>query len=350
MWYLLSPVGLLIYYVVVWRCATRTLRQMASVVTRYHPPAGLSSAAVRYVWIDGDGVWSGGADARSLAALLVDLAFRKQLSIRTDGGKYVLQRTLASDSASLADEEAAIITVLLPTSQPFAIEFLERDPYTPTRSAIEKALWNNLHDKYFSGNIRYRVVGVATMLLWAFVICLLDAPQWRSNTLTVVVALLGAGVAVGTFLIDKLRKAPNLGAAGAWLRPLAPYLVSAGLGVIGIAVFSQMANEAFAFSAIAMLVLNLAFGVLLRAPTSVGRQTLDEIAGYREFLQSVERLRLDPMTAADQPFMAGLDEHLGYVIALDVRDHWGDKLTKAIDDVLRKEDRCPSSTLRAVAE
>jgi hypothetical protein len=113
-------------------------------------------------------------------------------------------------------------------------------------------------------------------------------------------------------------------------------VVSAGLAAAAIVAFSHIENEAFAASAAAMMVLNLLFGAWLWAPTSLGRQTRDEIAGYREFLQSVERPRLDTLLAADQPFTAGLDEHLSYVIALD---HWGDKLTAAIAHVLDQEER-----------
>src|SRR6266404_3256964 len=98
--YWLATIGLLIYYLVVWRRATRRLRPDA-VVVRYRPPADLSPAAARYLLLGGAGLWSGGADARTLAALLADLAFRKQVSIWVEGGKYKVKRT-APDHFTLA--------------------------------------------------------------------------------------------------------------------------------------------------------------------------------------------------------------------------------------------------------
>jgi hypothetical protein len=338
MWYLLPIIGLLVYYVAVWQRATPMLRPR-SVATRYHAPAGLSPAAVRYVWMGGEGLWSGGADARSLAAMLADLAYRKQLSIQTSGDEFGLQRTPNVASSPLTEEEERVICRLLPSTEVYGVEFDGRIFYTPTRFELEKALWNSLRDTHFTGNMRYRLVGIAATLLWALLVCSAHGPQWGSEKALPTVVLLGVGIALGSLAIDQLRNAPRLGFAGPWLRPLAQYLVSAGLAVAAIIAFSHMTTGAFAVSAAAMLVLNLLFGTWLRAPTSLGRQTLEEIAGYREFLQSVERPRLDTLLNADQPFTAGLDEHLGYVIALDVRDHWGDKLTTAIAHVLDQEER-----------
>ncbi len=338
MGYLLPIVGLLVYYMLVWQRATPALRPR-SVVTRYQPPAGLAPAAVRYVWMGGEGVCSGGADARSLAAMLADLAYRKQLSIQTSAGEFALQRTPQAASSPLTGDEELVISRMLPSTQACGLEFDGRILYGPARFELEKALWHNLRDIYFTGNLRYRLVGIAATLAWAFADSFALASQWGSEKALPTVALLGAGIALGSLAIDHLQDAPRLGFAGPWLRPLAPYLVSAGLAVAAIVTFSHMENAAFAATAAAMLVINLLFGTWLRAPTALGRQALEEIAGYRDFLQSVERPRLDALLAGDQCFTTGIDEHLGYIIALDVRDHWGDKLTAAIDRVLEQEDR-----------
>jgi len=332
MQYWFPIIVMLIYYLVVWRRATRRLRPDA-VVVRYGPPSNLSPAAARYLLLGGAGIWSGGADARTLAALLADLAFRKQVSIWVEGGKYKVQRTAPDHFTLATDEDAAITDILI--NQPRAIEFTGPILYTRARFAVEKALWFSLRDRYFTGNMPYRLVGVAAMLLWAIVVCQ-HAPQWQADAPVIAVALLGGGMAVGTVLTNLLRNSPRLGAAGPWLRPVAPYLVSAALALIVVPLLSN-ADQAFAIAATAMLTISLVFGVKLQAPTALGRQALDEIAGYIAYLQSVECLRLDRLTAPDQPF--GANEHLRYVIALDVRDHWGDNLTSAIDHVLKQEAR-----------
>src|SRR5207248_555203 len=50
-------------------------------VPRYTPPPGLTPAAARYLQLNG-------TDGRSLAALLVDLALRKRITIEPQDGKY----------------------------------------------------------------------------------------------------------------------------------------------------------------------------------------------------------------------------------------------------------------------
>src|SRR4029453_19080389 len=48
----------------------------------------------------------------------------------------------------------------------------------------------------------------------------------------------------------------------------------------------------FAAVLVSVVVLNVVWACLLRAPTELGRRTLDEIAGFRQFLASVELERL----------------------------------------------------------
>ena len=341
MGYLLLIVGLLVYYIAIWLLATPILRPR-SVVTCYQAPAGLSPAAVRYVWMGGEGMWSGGADARSLAAMLADLAYRKQISIQCSGAELGLQRTPNLASGHLTDEERRVVCRLLPSTQIYSVAFDGCITYTPTRFELEKTLWFNLRDSYFTGNLRYRLIGIAATLAGVFLVCYGHASQWGSGKAIPVAALLAVAIAMGSLAIEQLRDAPRLGIIGSWLRPLAPYLTSAGLAIILTVVLFQWTNGAFAVFAAATLVINLLFGTWLRAPTPLGRQTLDEIAGYREFLESVERPILDAMSATDQT-ITGVDEHLGYVIALDVRDHWGDKLTSAIAQVMDQEERAANS-------
>ncbi len=335
--YLFLIGGLLVYYVSVWLRATPILRPH-SVVTRYQPPAGLSPAGVRYVWMGGEGVWSGGADARSVAATLADLAYRQHISIQASGTAFALQRTPAAGSGPLTYDEKSWISRLLPSTELCPLEFDGRMFYSPARYELEKSLWYNLQDRYYTTNLKYRLIGIALSLVGVFVLCSRQGPQANSENAVVAVALLAAGIALGSLAIDQLRNAPRLGFVGPWLRPAAPYVMSAVLAVIMAAVFSRIMDAALGITAAAIVVINLLFGVWLRAPTTVGKRTLDEIAGYREFLESVERPVMDRMARAEQSGEFAGDEHLAYLIALDVRDDWGDKLTAAISHVIAQEE------------
>jgi hypothetical protein len=77
----------------------------------------------------------------------------------------------------------------------------------------------------------------------------------------------------------------------------------------------------------ALLLVNLIWGPQLKRRTLKGRQILDEIAGFRLFLEKVEKDRLDKLNSPEEaPEL--LDEHLPYAIALEVREAWGDHLAQ----------------------
>src|ERR1041385_3490456 len=189
MLYVLLIGGLLVYYLLVWLRATPILRPR-SVVTRYHSPAGLSPAAVRYVWMGGEAVWSGGADARSLAAMLADLSYRRQISIQTSDAAFALQRTPTVGSSPLGSEEKRWICRLLPSTDLYNVAFDGRMFYSPARFELEKSLWFDLQDSYFTSNLRYRLIGITVTLVGTFVLCYQHLSRWSSEKAFPAVALL----------------------------------------------------------------------------------------------------------------------------------------------------------------
>ena len=73
--------------------------------------------------------------------------------------------------------------------------------------------------------------------------------------------------------------------------------------------------------------INIAAFPALRRLTPLGRQTLEQIEGFRQFLDKVEQDRMRRMSAADE--LAGSSmEFVPYAIALEVREAWGDHLAE----------------------
>jgi hypothetical protein len=86
-------------------------------------------------------------------------------------------------------------------------------------------------------------------------------------------------------------------------------------------------SPAYAVMIAALLVVNVAWGPQLKRRTAKGRDILDQIAGFRLFLEKVEKDRLERLNSAEEmPLL--LDEHLAYAIALEVREAWGDHLAE----------------------
>ncbi|WP_187775645.1 DUF2207 domain-containing protein [Luteimonas suaedae] len=128
-----------------------------------------------------------------------------------------------------------------------------------------------------------------------------------------------------------------------------PALFERNGGSIAIAVLIMVASLAAAFAlgigtgsgvlllipvAAAMLVTVIVFAIVIAAPTVDGRRLLDEIEGFRRYLQVAEQQDLQQLQApgtAEPELDAGRFEHLlPYAVALDVEDAWTKKFTLTV--------------------
>ena len=92
----------------------------------------------------------------------------------------------------------------------------------------------------------------------------------------------------------------------------------------------QDSELAVAGGAVLLLaVLNVLFFALMKAPTKLGRELLDEIAGFRMFLATAEHNR---MKMADAPEMSEhlYATHLPYALAMDMELAWSDRFTNLL--------------------
>ena len=85
---------------------------------------------------------------------------------------------------------------------------------------------------------------------------------------------------------------------------------------------------AYALSLLALVGINIAAFPALRRTTPRDSQLLDQIEGFRQFVERVDAGRLRRV-AVDDPHAAS--EFLPYAIALQLREPWGDHLAEAWD-------------------
>jgi hypothetical protein len=106
-------------------------------------------------------------------------------------------------------------------------------------------------------------------------------------------------------------------------------VVGAFVGIIGFLMtkLASQASPAFSLMLAALLLVNLAWAPLLKRRSPLGRQRADEIAGFRQFLQTVEHDPLDRIDPNEQ-LPRKLDRYLPFAIALEVKAAWGDHLTQ----------------------
>jgi uncharacterized membrane protein YgcG len=231
-----------------------------AVIPRYLPPEGISPSAARYLT-------RMGFDRKSAGAATVSLAVNGRLKIREDSeGEYRLVEVDSADSgAGLTGEESAFLRELFLGGNSVGLDRADSNRLIRAIDALEHRLGDAFDGTHFSRNWAYAMAGVAqsVVVLFAFVS-----------------AAMMANIVEGIFV------------------------------AIGILVF--------------LILLNVLFRKLLYAPTRLGRDLLDEIAGFRMYLETAEEARLNlvnPPGRTPELF----ERYLPYAMALDVENEWAGK-------------------------
>ena len=119
-----------------------------------------------------------------------------------------------------------------------------------------------------------------------------------------------------------------------------------GLYLLGPIVVSVLAIVAAAFLdggpliwigyAVLVVFLHILFAFLMRAPTPSGRRVMDEIEGFRMYLGTAERDRLDRMRAP-QLTPEVFESFLPYAYALGVENDWCDRFAREMPREVREQ-------------
>jgi Predicted membrane protein (DUF2207) len=327
-WLLAAPCMLFVYYLIAWLWIGPEPKP-GTVVTRYDPPENLSAAAVRYVVTTG-------SDGRSFATVIAALAARGCLRVEPQNGNYKLSRLMSdrATEAKLAPEESRVLKMLFEDAPTITLTpaMDQRNTAQNTRYvfAIQQELSKRLQGLYFTKHAGIIALGVLATIATASVFAARATGRDASGALFFTIWALGAGLMIG--LLFEMAFWPACKTArrsgGGWVR-LLPGTAAVGAFTWAIVYMlqklAQGVSVAFALMLAGLMLVNLAWGPQLKRRTVQGRQLLDQIAGFRLFLERVEQGRFDKLNAADEtPQM--LDEHLPYAIALEVKEAWGDHL------------------------
>jgi hypothetical protein len=329
-WLLAAPAALVLYYLIAWLAIGRE-PQPGPVVTRYQPPDALSAAAVRFVVTTG-------SDGRSFAAVIAALAWRGCLRVEPQNGKYKLSRLMSdrATEAQLAPEEQRVLTLLFEDGP-----VLELTPAMDQRNTaqngryifhIQEELTKQLKGKYFTRHFGVIALGVLATFASALVLAAMAQGRDASGALFFSVWILFCGLIIGLMIETSFASGwkTAVRAGTGWVK-LLPGFAAIGVFVAAILyMLKQLAegvSPAFALMLVSFLLVNLAWGPFFKRTTSEGRRVLDEIAGFRLFLEKVEQDQLDKLNPADEAPQA-LQEYLSYAIALEVKEAWGDHLAQ----------------------
>jgi hypothetical protein len=326
-WLLATPVVFFLYYLIGWLSLGRE-PALGSVPVRYDPPEELSPAAVRYIRTTG-------SDARTLAAVIAQLAARECIGMEMQDSKYKLTqlKTDASVVAGLAPEEARVLEMLFEDGKEIILHPNKGDELNKYSLAIQGQLQKRLDGVYFTRHVGYIVLGILTSLMAAMWMALTAEGKDTSGLLFLTWWFFFCGTTLGAIVLTSIIPACQLALRGmGGTRQLLIGLgVLAAFGSVFVMLLRTMANNVspiYAVTLVTLVGMNLAWIPALKRMTARGRQAVAEIEGFRIFLEKVEQDRMQRLNTKDDAPSAAV-EFLPYAIALEVRESWGDRLAEA---------------------
>ncbi|HEY2034488.1 MAG TPA: DUF2207 domain-containing protein [Rhizomicrobium sp.] len=314
---------LFIYFLATWFEFGRDPRR-GTIVPLFAPPQDFSPAAVRYVW-------KMHYDRKAFAATLINMAVKGFLKITQQYEIYTLVRTGKTiGEVGLSSGERAVGMKLLGDQDTIELKQDNHSEIAAAISALKTSLKNEYEAGYFVTNLHWFIGGVAILLLTALGSALLSEDSGGSGFLLI---WLG-GWSIGTFFLlhrmaDSWSEA--ISGPGSKILNILGALISSAFAipfvlalVFALFVFGQTVSWISSAALILGGLITYIFYHLLKAPTAAGAKVLDQIEGFRMFLNTAEKDRLEVLNPP-QVTPEVFEKFLPYAIALDCENQWSKK-------------------------
>jgi len=329
--------ALLVYFLVVWSRVGRDPRK-GVVFPRFEAPDDLSPVAVGYIWHGGFG--TDFSIGRALTVAITSLATKRRLVIEDDGDdRYTLAAAKGAHGKLPPGERVVFGTLFAGDGD--SISF--GSEYEPVMGKASSVLLDAFDweygQAYFRGNARPWLIGALIAVAATLSSLVIDATGQDAWLVVSVMAVFGTALlTLGTTMVILVT--------GRWSRALSagtPVRVVLSLGqllggavaflaaaVVGLILTDFVAPAAMPVAALPVL-LTVAFWFLMKAPTRLGRETLDAIEGYRLYLSVAEADRLNSAGREPEVTEALFEAHLPYAMALGVEEEWTDKVMTRLE-------------------
>ncbi len=215
-------------------------------------------------------------DDKAMTAAIISLAVKGYLRIEKSGKKHTLQRQETPGTrAPLAAGEKALLSALFSGGSDIVLDNKNHEILGRARSLHRASLKRDYANRYFRTNGAMNLPGIL---------------------LTVVVAIVALNVGSG----------PS---------PLVFVVIAA------------------------MVVMIFVFAVLMKQPTGLGRKILDEMEGFKDFLQIAEKDELNLRNPPEKT-PALFESYLPFALALGVEQEWSERFARILAG-LRSPDGSP---------
>ncbi len=304
-------VGLvLLYNLFAWSAVGRDPKR-GTIIPLFHPPKGFSPGLAEYV--DGMGWQKGGWTA--FTASIFDLGVKGLVKI-DNPGKLSVTVTGKTPPDDLGAAERLLFDFFRSRGK-VTVDTTTGPKLNETREQFVSAIETENRLVYFRNNTGYVLLGVALSVLILIAMLVFD--------LIDPVALVFAGV--GALFLGILSGVLR----GLWRGPIIAKVIVGlwalifGANLLGAA--AQFLNgfrpDMALIGAASIIFINVMFAVLMRAPTVQGRKIMDQLDGFKMYMNTAEKNRLN-MTNEPPMTVERFERILPYAIALGVEKPWSE--------------------------
>jgi len=321
---ILGWLGVPAYFLYAWNRVGRD-PPAPPMIPLFHPPEKLSPAALSYAHFNGFRSGRKGVSLPFIAALL-SLGVKRFLRINEDDyGKITLVRGEAAEKTDppvLPAGEEALFSGVLANRKEMVLDKHNGPALKVAVSALQAAISTEYAGKYYHANIGWFIPGVI-LAIAAFVIGLvLQNPPDDGIAYLIMVLVTSLGGGSTWFVGRSMRQGPGF-SFGGWLLSVIGGLVFL-LGVLLVAVPADLIiYRLAAVLVMADIVIMIMMTWLLGAPTEAGAKVLNDIKGFKLYLETAETNRLN---LRDAPKMSEelFERFLPYAAGLGVEKPWSE--------------------------
>lgn len=297
------------------------------------PPLDLPPACLRYLR-------RMAYDRKCFAAALINMAVKRQIVIEEEGGEFTLRRSESAEKEQLSSGEKRIFTTMLRSDS----IVLKQSNHKKISKAIEK-LGERLSEEYegklFVKNRWWLVPGWLLSALAVITVALSAGGQalpvvaflsvWLSMwTLGVILLAKQMIAAWRSALVLRKNTLQRIGSfTGAlFITAFATPFFIAEVVVLGILVYTV--SIWIAPLLVGLVALNWSFWHWMKQPTVEGQRVMDQIEGFRMYLETAEGELLQSMHPPEMtPEL--FEKYLPYALALEVENAWAEKFSAALE-------------------
>ena len=333
---IIGVIALIVYYLIIWWRVGKDPSK-GLIIPLYEPPPNMSPAAVRFIM-------EMGYDDKNFTSLIVSLAVKGYLKIEEDGKDYLLIKS-TSNKLLTADEKIVIDKLSFKNNDGRQILELEQKNHAILQKAIKglkNSLKNSFEKTYFLTNRKYFILGIIISVLILIISNVQGSEEqifslvWVSFWSIGVAALLFSVFKAWKGALSKGRgKVTALGGAIFITLFSIPFVIGE---IVGLYFLSAAGSPLMIVIVAIIVLLNLLFYNLLKAPTLLGRKLMDKIEGFKMYLNIGEQDRLESIKEPDKtPEL--FEAFLPYALALNVENKWAEKFS----DILASIDKDSSA-------